>query len=326
MASANGIIIGAPVQAPPIVTELQAVFDRLDDAHLLLALIGPTRRGPKGHSIQMLWRCFVAKHYLSLPSTRAMIRTLVNNPWIADVCGILSQEDIPHEATFSRFFAKMAHNRHLHLVKDVSRTLARHHKDTIPGFIEKVALDSTTLKAWSNGGKPRLSDQEAGWSVKKGTNGKTEYTYGYKLHLIVSCGKGELPIAAKVTAGNVSDVKVASSVLSQAQAALHQGFRPRYIMADAGYSSKDFFYLVQEPYGAEPIIMVNRGHKKLVERFGIWEKTATWKALYSQRQAVERAFSRLKGQRSLNHITTRGLMKVTLHCYLALIAMQASQP
>ena len=43
-----------------------------------------------------------------------------------------------------------------------------------------------------------------------------------------------------------------------------------------------------------------------------------------QRQAVERAFSRLKGQRSLNRITVRRRRKVTVHCYLSLIAMQAS--
>ena len=42
-----------------------------------------------------------------------------------------------------------------------------------------------------------------------------------------------------------------------------------------------------------------------------------------KRLAVERAFSRLKGQRSLNSITVRGQRKVTAHCYLALIAMQA---
>ena len=49
-------------------------------------------------------------------------------------------------------------------------------------------------------------------------------------------------------------------------------------------------------------------------------------ALAKQRQAVERCFSRLKGQWSLNHITVRGLNKVTLHCYLPLIAMEASVP
>jgi len=49
-----------------------------------------------------------------------------------------------------------------------------------------------------------------------------------------------------------------------------------------------------------------------------------WKALFRQRQAVEWAFSRLKGQRSLNRITVRRRMKVTTHCYLSLIAMQAA--
>ena len=48
-----------------------------------------------------------------------------------------------------------------------------------------------------------------------------------------------------------------------------------------------------------------------------------WKALYKQRQAVERAFSRLKGQRALNRITVRQRRKVTVHCYLSLIVMQA---
>ena len=52
-------------------------------------------------------------------------------------------------------------------------------------------------------------------------------------------------------------------------------------------------------------------------------KTPEWKALLKQRTAVERVFSRLKGQRSLNHITVRGWRKVTVHCYLSLIAMQA---
>ena len=53
------------------------------------------------------------------------------------------------------------------------------------------------------------------------------------------------------------------------------------------------------------------------------QQSPEWKALYAKRGAVERAFSRLKGQRSLNHIRVRRLRKVTVHCYLALIAMQA---
>ena len=63
--------LGATVQAPPIVKELQSLFDNLDDTPLLQALIGKTRRGPKGHPVYTLWRCFLAKHYLSMPSAQA---------------------------------------------------------------------------------------------------------------------------------------------------------------------------------------------------------------------------------------------------------------
>ena len=40
------------------------------------------------------------------------------------------------------------------------------------------------------------------------------------------------------------------------------------------------------------------------------EASRAWKALYAQRGAVERVFSRLKGARALNNITVRGRWKV----------------
>ena len=49
-----------------------------------------------------------------------------------------------------------------------------------------------------------------------------------------------------------------------------------------------------------------------------------WRALYAQRQAVERCFSRLKGLRALNNINLQGQAKVTVHCYIALITLQAA--
>ncbi len=62
-------------------------------------------------------------------------------------------------------------------------------------------------------------------------------------------------------------------------------------------------------------------HTKHAE-LGVFWNTPEWKALYNQRQAVERAFSRLKGQRTLSSIRVRHRLKVTTHCYLSLIAMQ----
>jgi len=313
---------------PPVVAELGAIFNQLPDQELLVQLRGPTRRGPKGHPVETLWRCFIARYVLGLESTAALIRTLTNNPYIAHACGINSPDNIPHEATFSRFFAKLSKPKFLPRVKDVSRSLVRRHYVELPGFGQRVAMDSSTLKAWSNGGKTTKSDSDAGWSVKQNTHGKNEFTWGYKLHLLVDC-EYEPPISAHVSSGNVNDNLRASNLLSQARFT-HKNFGstaagPKYVMADKGYSSTDLIHrIIKNQYRSTAIIQINRGHKKLLAEFGEQQRTSEWKALYIQRQAVERAFSRLKGQRSLNHIRVRRLRKVTAHCYLSLIAMQAT--
>ncbi len=319
MASVNVIKPAVDGQScPPIVAELRAIFDSLDDSRLIEALIGPTRRGPKGHSVKALWNCFVAKHALSLPSTRELIRTLGNNPYIREACGLTA---VPHEATFSRFFAKLASNRVLPRVKDISRSMASKHLQTLPGFGKRVALDSTTLRGWSNGGKPKKSDKDAGWSIKKGTHGRKEFTFGYKLHLLVDC-EYELPMVATVSAGNVHDYKKAKTVLCEAKNYV-KGFHPDYVMADQGYSGRSLLSFVNRQVRATPIIQVNKTHKGLMSMMGEFQGTPSWKALYNQRQAVERVFSRLKMRRSLKDIKVRGIRKVTAHCYLSLIAMQA---
>jgi len=45
--------------------------------------------------------------------------------------------------------------------------------------------------------------------------------------------------------------------------------------------------------------------------------------IYDRRASVERVFSRLKGQRKLNNITVRGKRKVTIHCFLSMMVVQA---
>lgn len=308
-------------QPPPVVAQLKALFERLDDAALLERLTGPTRRGPKGHPVQVLWRCLVTKYVLGIPSTAALIRTLQNNPYIAEACGIASPDAIPHESTFSRFFARLSKYNTAAKVKDVSRSLVKRFYADLPGFGKRVAIDSSTLKGWANGGKSVPSDKEARWSVKKNTQGKTEFTLGYKLHLMVDC-EYELPIAANVTPGNTSDVTRASHVLQEARFVNKGRFHPEYVMADKAYSSQELRRLIRQQYRAMPVIDIPSGHKKALVSYAEQLTLPSYSALKKQRGAVERAFSRLKGQRSLNHITVRGLRKVTLHCYLSLIAMQ----
>jgi len=321
--STNVTPLGATVQAPPIVQELEALFANLDDAPLLRALAGPVRPGPKTHSVSTLWRCLLTKHHMGIASTDALIRTLTNNPWVAQVCGIPWPNGIPHKSTFSRFFAKLSHPRYSAKVKEVSRDLVRRRYQETPGFGRLVAVDSTTIKAWSNGGKPVKSDPEAGWSIKKGSQGVKEMVYGWKLHLLVDCGPGEMPIAANISAGNVHDSQRISNVLSEARKT-YPRFLPRFVIADAGYSSKEIFHLIRSQFKSQPAIKLNPQHKTLLRGEGPKQATAEFQALGRQRQSVERAFSLLKRNWALNNITTQGIRKVTTHCYLALIVMQTA--
>jgi IS5 family transposase len=314
---------GATVQAPPVVQQLEAIFAKLDDETLLEALIGPVRRGPKGHSVKVLWHCLLAKYVMGLSSTDAVIRELNNNPLVAKACGIDSPAAIPHKSTFSRFITRLSKYRTAAKLKDVSRSLVRQCYSELPGFGERVAMDSTTLKGWVNGGKPKPSDKEARWSVKKNTHGKTEFVLGWKLHLLVDC-EYELPIAANVTPGNASDVKRASHLLSEARFTASGLFRPEYVMGDKGYSSKELRDLIHRQYQAIPVIDIPSNQKKALATYAEQLTLPEYVALRKQRGAIERVNSRLKGQRSLNRITTRGLRKVTVHCYLALIAMQVA--
>jgi hypothetical protein len=72
--------------------------------------------------------------------------------------------------------------------------------------------------------------------VKTGSQGTKEFTYGYKLHLLVDC-ESELPMAANVSAGNVHDSQRTSNVLGEARKT-NGKFRPRYVLADKGYSGR----------------------------------------------------------------------------------------
>ena len=323
-------------QVPPVVRNLEAVFAALPDDELLSALIGPVRRGPKGHSTVALWHAFVAKYLLGLASTDALIRALHDNPYLADVCGFTT---IPHKSTFSRFYARLASPEFLPLVQVIFERMVRQRMATIPGFGKRVAIDSTTLKGWANGAKAKKVDPDAGWSVKGGTQGVKEMVFGYKLHLLLDT-ESELPISAVVTAGNRSDTTHLPIVLEEARRIATQ-WKPDAVMGDKGYDAATNYAFIYDQMGAVPIIPLNQRrtekggrvpkrsalHLRFLDlrKHGVFARESVqWKALYSQRGAVERAFSRLKGQRALNKITVRRMAKVTVHCYLSLIAMQAS--
>ncbi len=248
MAYRYGAIYPNAVQSPPIVAELEAIFKELPDEELLAQLEGPRRRGPKGYDPSILWRCFVAYYYLGLPSVYDLIRTLYDNPFIAKACGINSPWEIPSQPTFSRFFARLASQRFRTLVRNISRSLTRRLYETLPDFGKSVAIDSTDIKAWSNGAKKgkngKVSDPDAGWVVKTNTEGNKKFVWGYKAHTLCDT-TWKLPLVVATTKGNLHDVNMATPLLQQARYAYGK-FHPEYVICDAGYSSDALRRVIKE--------------------------------------------------------------------------------
>ncbi len=298
----------------PIVKQLNAIFRSIPDADLLASLKAKT--GRPGYTVGVLWKTYIAMVVLGLPTFASLIRALQNNPLLAVACGITSDEGIPTKYAYSRFVGKLARSKNVVMVKNIMRSLTRSLYETLPDFGKSVAIDSTDIRAWSNGAKKPVSDPDATWAAKLDTASKKKFYYGYKVHILADT-QYELPVAAQVTTGSASDVRIASRVLSEARFT-NSKFHPDYVIADAGYSSDKFRRLIKRQYRGEPIIKVNRAHKK-----ALFVETEEWKALYSRRTAIERLNSRLKCYRRLNNVTVRRKNKVTVHCFLSLITVQS---
>ena len=301
------------VPEPPIVGELQAFFEALPDADLI-ALLTRKGRGRRGYQPRILWRAYVAYYALGLPSISDVVRLLRNNPAIASVCGIETAAQIPSQPTFSRFVTRLAHSHWVRTaVRNVMREMTRTMFERFPDFGKSVAIASTDIRGWTNGGKRyrgKPSDPNAGWVVKTNTAGKNKYTFGYKVHILADT-QYELPMAIDVTAGNFADVRKATPLLAQARYT-YSGFHPQYVMADAAYSSIELWRVIRRQYRAEAMIDPNPTHRQMNERV---KKTPEWRKLYNRRTAVERLNGRLKGFRKLDMVRVRGRHKVMIHAF-----------
>lgn len=299
----------------PIARQLEAIFSVIPEDELLRVL-KVYYAGRNGYTYRVLWRTYVAMSVLNLPSFAALIRTLENNPYVAQACGIMSPDAVPSKFAYSRFVHKLQRRKPSALVKNTMRALARRCYETFPDFGKSVAIDSTDLKAWSNGRKKHMSDTDAGWVIKSDTAGKPKFTWGYKMHLMVDTTY-EIPMTAHITRGNTHDIRGATPLLSQGRYITGK-FRPEYIICDAGYSSYALRKTIKRQWRAQPIIRAPKTHKKW-----LGEETPEWQLIFNRRTAIERVFSRMKNHRRLNNITVRHLRKVMVHSLIPVIVTQA---
>ena len=211
-------------------TELKSILDSIDSRPLIECLKAYRHTG-RLYPIYAMWCAYIASFVLNLPSTNALIRMIDSNLELRLLCGF---NTLPHRTTFNRFIRRL--DDHLDLVNECLRPITDEIAETLPGFGELVAPDSTTVRTHGNPNRKHLSDPKASWTAKnsarsKGKDGK-EWYYGYKLHLVADATYG-IPIAGFVTTASRNDSPELPNLLDKAHRA-HRWFSPRYVIADRG--------------------------------------------------------------------------------------------
>lgn len=127
-------------------------------------------------------RSLIAKQLEAIPNIARLVERLHTEPAFLYYCGFKAHGNVPSEATYSRFVAKLEQVGAVELLFEQIVAQGRSH-----GIIgnEYVVIDSTEIDAWE---KPRpkrkpTSDQEAAWSSKRDSSGNQIAWFGYKTHI-----------------------------------------------------------------------------------------------------------------------------------------------
>ena len=147
----------------PLLAELESLFAALPSEELITRLQEYRWTGRPGHSIEALWRAFIASFYLNLPHTNALIRRLQDDPFLREVCGF--DNVLPSRWTFNRFLSRLS--KHLDLVEECLSHVTDSLKQRLPRFGDTLAVDSSTVRSHSKPNKPEPSDSEASWTAKQ---------------------------------------------------------------------------------------------------------------------------------------------------------------
>lgn len=102
----------------------------------------------------------------------------------------------------------------------------------------------------------------AEWGVKKNSEGKNVFWYGFKGHLLVD-SKSQYILTALLSSGNVNDAKLAIPLL-KSLAEHHPYLKIDFVLADAGYDLVPIYRQSQD-LGARALIDYNRRNEHPLE-------------------------------------------------------------
>ena len=248
---------------------LVMVLEALPAEGLISALEREHWTGRKGHSVRGMWSALVAGLLHQCNSLAEVVRLLERDKDTRMVCGF-SKDKLPSEDALGRFLKKLV--RHEDSIEKCFADLVEELRQLLPGFGDKLAVDSTDIKAYASGYRKSPSDPDARWGAKgaghhavpsrvnadkEGKQAKQRdlyYWFGYKLHLVVDAVY-ELPVSFALTPANESDTKQMAELLKKAGADQEET-KPRAVIADKGYDSQDNYQFIYSQCKSAPIIPI----------------------------------------------------------------------
>ncbi len=302
---------------PSIVALLRGLDLRRVEPVLMEAYSTRGRRPP--YPPLAMLRALIFQKIRQIQSWRKLAKILRHETtWLP----ILGFQTAPCLDSFSEFTKRVGPERFRRIFLILQSQL----KDRYPGLGQRIAVDSTIVRGYSNPFKRKedISDPDARWGVKGQKLKRPLYLFGFKLQISSDADFG-IPLDYLVVPANRSDSQLYREILLRTKAS---GNRVEVAIADAGYDSKRNI-LLSLKHHAIPIIKLNprRSKDKRKRRadylLPVRRDSDEWNRYYQMRSSIERVFSRLKEELGLNHLKLRSLERVEVHFAICLITMTA---
>ena len=210
-----------------------------------------------------MWRLYLCKFLLNIRFNCELLERVRGSARLREFCGF--GDSIPSESALSRFASRLADHRDLvekcleratvELRDLLSKLKSRKGGKSLPPLGAVMAVDSTVFDTYANPNRTVPTDPDARWGVKhtgRAKDGKTDYRFGYKLHMVSDAVYG-VPLGFKVTPANRNDSLELGPVFRQTLKT-HSWLKPKYVLADRGYDSQGNHELL---YGRDVVSIIH---------------------------------------------------------------------
>jgi transposase len=259
------------------------------------------------------FRAITARYLEGIPTVKSLVSRLNEDLEFKLSLGFLYSERIPSEATFCRIFKTLSADSYA--LEMINQAVLKIADASYAIFSEDVAIDATAVLAHTHPHKtdnPQISstteqlemtneaiEQEltvySSWGVKKNSQGKNNYWYGYKGHFAVST-RSQFLLTQITSSAFVADINVAIPLIRRLSSL---GIQNVHILMDKGYDA-NAIYREAHKHHFEPIIDLKKVPKNNGEVDNFFTPTCLLEHSYKF-DSVDKRYDALKFVKPSGH-------------------------